>query len=244
MLASGLRWNFLSVALFSISLSFLLLLGSSDGRVVKLLACGARGPGFDSRPRHLNFQRFVISCFKSDMAERSINHVNPQNNQPTNSIAPLDVVLKNDPLVPCTVLASAFLLFEANLPTLLSCVLDMESDVVERPAGRISVRLLYCVTFSNGLTPLLCLSLPIGRWSLCRQDEWHFFCGWMGVCHRSESDLFLFVLDYLVRSQPAANTRIPVLALRYGHRRVHMTFILLSLPRRIFASIWVLYCSK
>ena len=39
-------------------------LGSSGGRVVKLLACGARGPGFDSRPCHSNFQRLVISCFK------------------------------------------------------------------------------------------------------------------------------------------------------------------------------------
>ena len=41
----------------------LLFYGSSGGRVVKLLACGARGPGFDSRPRHLNFKRLVISCF-------------------------------------------------------------------------------------------------------------------------------------------------------------------------------------
>ena len=38
--------------------------GSSGGRVVKLLACGARGPGFDSWLRHLNFQRLVISCFQ------------------------------------------------------------------------------------------------------------------------------------------------------------------------------------
>ena len=37
---------------------------TSGGRVVKLLACGARGPGFDSLPRHLNFQRLVISCFQ------------------------------------------------------------------------------------------------------------------------------------------------------------------------------------
>ena len=41
--------------------------GSSAGRVVKLLACGARGPGFDSRPRHLNFQRLVISCFQVEI---------------------------------------------------------------------------------------------------------------------------------------------------------------------------------
>ena len=40
---------------------------SSGGRVVKLLACGARGPGFDSRPRHLNFQRLVISCFQVEI---------------------------------------------------------------------------------------------------------------------------------------------------------------------------------
>ena len=35
--------------------------GSSGGRVVKLLACEAKGTGFDIRPRHLNFQRLVIS---------------------------------------------------------------------------------------------------------------------------------------------------------------------------------------
>ena len=40
---------------------------SSSGRVVKLLACGERGPGFASRPRHLNFQRLVISCFKVEI---------------------------------------------------------------------------------------------------------------------------------------------------------------------------------
>ena len=36
-------------------------------RVVKLLACGARGPGFDSRPPHLDFQRLVISCFQVEI---------------------------------------------------------------------------------------------------------------------------------------------------------------------------------
>ena len=40
---------------------------SSGGRVVKLLACGARGPGFDSPPRHLDFQRLVISCFQVEI---------------------------------------------------------------------------------------------------------------------------------------------------------------------------------
>ena len=57
--------------------------GSSGGRVVKLLACGARGPGFDSRPRHLDFQRLVISCFQVEiwLKDRLID-VNPQNNQP------------------------------------------------------------------------------------------------------------------------------------------------------------------
>ena len=43
------------------------IVGSSGGRVVKLLACGARGPGFHSRSRHLSFQRLVISCFQVDI---------------------------------------------------------------------------------------------------------------------------------------------------------------------------------
>ena len=56
--------------------------GSSGGRVVKLLACGARGPGFDSRSRHLNFQRLVMLPSR-DMAERSLNrHLSSK--QPTN----------------------------------------------------------------------------------------------------------------------------------------------------------------
>ena len=41
--------------------------GSSGCRVVKLLACGARVTGFDSRPRHLDFQRLVISCFQVEI---------------------------------------------------------------------------------------------------------------------------------------------------------------------------------
>ena len=38
---------------------------SSGGRVVKLLACGARGPGFDSRPRHSNFRDWLSPISKS-----------------------------------------------------------------------------------------------------------------------------------------------------------------------------------
>ena len=47
-----------------ILLCHLCFIRSGGGRVVKLLACGARGPGFDSGRRHLNFQRLVISCFQ------------------------------------------------------------------------------------------------------------------------------------------------------------------------------------
>ena len=59
----------------------------SGGRLVKLLACGARGPGFDSPPRHLNFQRLVISCFKVEIwLKYRLIDVYPQNNQPTNNV--------------------------------------------------------------------------------------------------------------------------------------------------------------
>ena len=64
----------------------ILFKGSSGGRVVKLLACGARGPGFDSRPRHLNFQRLVISASKSrygwKIAKSTL--ILKTTNQPTN----------------------------------------------------------------------------------------------------------------------------------------------------------------
>ena len=57
---------------------------SSSGRVVKLLACGARGPEFDSLRRHLNFQRLVISCFQVAIRLKYCgSDVNPQYNQPT-----------------------------------------------------------------------------------------------------------------------------------------------------------------
>ena len=38
---------------------------SGGGRVVKLLACGARGPRFDSPPRHLNFRDWLSPSSKS-----------------------------------------------------------------------------------------------------------------------------------------------------------------------------------
>ena len=39
--------------------------GSSGGVVVKLLACGARGPGFDSRSCHYDFRDWLSPAFKS-----------------------------------------------------------------------------------------------------------------------------------------------------------------------------------
>ena len=39
-------------------------LGSGGGRVVKLLVCEARGPGFDSWSRHLNFRDWLSPASK------------------------------------------------------------------------------------------------------------------------------------------------------------------------------------
>ena len=61
------RGTWLSVIPFSPILKIPLGSSASGGRVVKLLACGARRPGFDSRPRHLDFQRLVISCFQFEI---------------------------------------------------------------------------------------------------------------------------------------------------------------------------------
>ena len=55
----SIMWNILK--------TLYLCVWSSGGRVVKLLACGARGPEFDSWPRYLNFQRLVISCFQVEI---------------------------------------------------------------------------------------------------------------------------------------------------------------------------------
>ena len=43
----------------------IVLLGSSGGVVVKLLACGARGPGFDSRSRRYNFRDWLSPASKT-----------------------------------------------------------------------------------------------------------------------------------------------------------------------------------
>ena len=69
---------------FRVSMHYLNLQGAAVAKLVKLLACRARGPGFNSRPRHLNFQRLVISCFQVEMWLKDCKiNVNPQNNQPT-----------------------------------------------------------------------------------------------------------------------------------------------------------------
>ena len=74
---------------------------SGGGRVVKLLACGARGPGFDSPPRPLNFRDF-IPLPSRDMAEIPLNRRNPQYNQQTNQPIELhqSIVLSTEPMNP------------------------------------------------------------------------------------------------------------------------------------------------
>ena len=42
----------------------------SRGVMVKLLVCGARGPGFNSCSRYYNFRDWLSPAFKSIMAER------------------------------------------------------------------------------------------------------------------------------------------------------------------------------
>ena len=62
---------------------FVRLWGSSGGVVVKFLACGARGPGLDSRSRLYDFRDWLSPAFKSrygwniDKAAKI-----PQNKQP------------------------------------------------------------------------------------------------------------------------------------------------------------------
>ena len=66
--------------------------GSSGGRVVKLLACGARGQGFDSPPPHLNFRDWLSPASKSRYGWNTakatwIFNTNQPTNQPTNNYA-------------------------------------------------------------------------------------------------------------------------------------------------------------
>ena len=59
-----------------------LFICSSGCVVVTLLACGARGPGFDSRSRRYDFRDWLSPASKY-MAEISLNRRKSSNNQPT-----------------------------------------------------------------------------------------------------------------------------------------------------------------
>ena len=73
-------------------LKFKVCVRSSGGWVVKLFSCGARGPGFDSRSRQLNFQRLVISCFQVTIwLKYRWSDVNPQYNQPKSLCVRLNI---------------------------------------------------------------------------------------------------------------------------------------------------------
>ena len=50
--------------------------GSGGGRVVKLLACGARGLGFVSLPRQLNFRDWLSPASKSRYGWNTTNRMN------------------------------------------------------------------------------------------------------------------------------------------------------------------------
>ena len=69
-------------------LSSSFFVGSGGDRVVKLLACGSRGPGFDSPPRHLNFRNCLSPASKSRYgwntakATQILNTTNQPTNQP------------------------------------------------------------------------------------------------------------------------------------------------------------------
>ena len=55
---------------------------SSCGVVVKLLACGVRGPGFDSWSRHYNFRDWLSSASKSRYGWKTC--ITKSEKQPTN----------------------------------------------------------------------------------------------------------------------------------------------------------------
>ena len=56
---------------------------SSGGVVVKILACGAVGPGFDSRPRRYDSEIGYLLLPCRDRAERSLKR-RKSSKQPTN----------------------------------------------------------------------------------------------------------------------------------------------------------------
>ena len=58
---------------------------SSGGVVVKLLACGARGPGFDTRSRRYVSEIGYLLLPSRDMAERSLKR-HKSSKQPTNRV--------------------------------------------------------------------------------------------------------------------------------------------------------------
>ena len=71
--------------------------------MVKLLACGARGPGFDSRSRRYDFRDLLSPASSRDMAEKSLKR-RKSSKQPTNiSVATLIVgSLSNGQYFECT----------------------------------------------------------------------------------------------------------------------------------------------
>ena len=64
--------------------SYNLMCRSSSSVVGKLLACEARGSGFDSRSRRYDLEICYLLLPSRNMDERSLSDVNPQNNQSTN----------------------------------------------------------------------------------------------------------------------------------------------------------------
>ena len=58
-LMKKLNTHLMSIQLICISIRSKINLGSGSGQVIKLLACGASGPGFNSRSRHLNFRDWI-----------------------------------------------------------------------------------------------------------------------------------------------------------------------------------------
>ena len=94
------RWDLSScqVSLNSFS-SFRGEVGSSRGQVVKLLTCGARGPGFKSPPRHLNFRDWLSPASKSRYGWNTAKATRILNttNQPTNQRSSRKCLSKSKP---------------------------------------------------------------------------------------------------------------------------------------------------